>query len=231
MSQQLPDSFHVAMIMDGNGRWAAARGLPRVAGHRAGARTVRRIVEAAPSLGITTLTLYAFSEDNWSRPEREVSALMKLLGRYLMSETDRCVANGVRLVAIGRRDRIPAPLLAMLEEAERKTSKGRRLNLRLAIDYSSRSAILDAARRAGGELTEASLSRHLGPDVDLLLRTSGEQRLSDFLLWECAYAEMVFTERKWPELSIDDLSSAIAEFRRRDRRFGAVTPEEARRTA
>ncbi len=231
MSQQLPDSFHVAMIMDGNGRWAAARGLPRVAGHRAGARTVRRIVEAAPSLGITTLTLYAFSEDNWSRPEREVSALMKLLGRYLMSETDRCVANGVRLLAIGRRDRIPAPLLAMLEEAEHKTSKCRRLNLRLAIDYSSRSAILDAARRAGGDLTEASLSRHLGPDVDLLLRTSGEQRLSDFLLWECAYAEMVFTERKWPELSVDDLSSAIAEFRRRDRRFGAVTPEEARRTA
>jgi undecaprenyl diphosphate synthase len=231
MNQQLPDSFHVAMIMDGNGRWAAARGLPRVAGHRAGARTVRRIVEAAPNLGITTLTLYAFSEDNWSRPEREVSALMKLLGRYLMSETDRCVANGVRLVAIGRRDRIPAPLIAMLEEAEQKTAKGRRLNLRLAIDYSSRSAILDACRRAGNDLTEASLSRHLGPDVDLLLRTSGEQRLSDFLLWECAYAEMVFTERKWPELSLDDLASAVAEFRRRDRRFGAVTPEEARRTA
>jgi undecaprenyl diphosphate synthase len=231
MSQQLPDSFHVAMIMDGNGRWAAARGLPRVAGHRAGARTVRRIVEAAPSLGITTLTLYAFSEDNWSRPEREVSALMKLLGRYLMSETDRCVANGVRLVGIGRRDRIPAPLIAMLEEAERKTAKGRRLNLRLAIDYSSRSAILDACRRAGNDLTEASISRHLGPDVDLLLRTSGEQRLSDFLLWECAYAEMVFTERKWPELSVDDLASAVAEFRRRERRFGAVTPEEARRTA
>src|ERR1700733_12179979 len=112
MNQQLPDSFHVAMIMDGKGLWAAARGLPRVAGHRAGARTVRRIVEAAPSLGITTLTLYAFSEDNWSRPEREVSALMKLLGRYLMSETDRCLANGVRLVAIGRRDRLPAPLRA-----------------------------------------------------------------------------------------------------------------------
>jgi len=231
MNQQLPDSFHVAMIMDGNGRWAAARGLPRVAGHRAGARTVRRIVEAAPSLGITTLTLYAFSEDNWSRPEREVSALMKLLGRYLMSETDRCVANGVRLVAIGRRDRIPAPLIAMLEEAERKTAKCRRLNLRLAIDYSSRSAILDACRKAGNDLTEASVSRHLGPDVDLLLRTSGEQRLSDFLLWECAYAEMVFTERKWPELSVDDLASAVAEFRRRERRFGAVTPEEARRTA
>ena len=231
MSQPVPKSFHVAMIMDGNGRWAAARGLPRVAGHRAGARTVRRVVEAAPSLGITTLTLYAFSEDNWSRPEREVSALMKLLGRYLMLETDRCVANSVRLNAIGRRDRLPAPLLAMLEEAERKTDKGRRLHLRLAIDYSSRSAIRDAFQRAGSDATEAELSRHLGPDVDLLLRTSGEQRLSDFLLWECAYAEMVFTERKWPELSVEDLASAVSEFRHRERRFGAVTPEEARRTA
>ena len=231
MKQQIPESFHVAMIMDGNGRWAAARGLPRVAGHRAGARTVRRIVEAAPSLGITTLTLYAFSEDNWSRPEREVSALMKLLGRYLMMETDRCVANSVRLNAIGRRDRLPAPLLAMLEEAERKTAKGKRLHLRLAIDYSSRSAIREAFQRAGAAATEAELSHHLGPDVDLLLRTSGEQRLSDFLLWECAYAEMVFTEQKWPELSVEDLASAVSEFRHRERRFGAVTPEEARRTA
>jgi undecaprenyl diphosphate synthase len=231
MNQPAADSFHVAMIMDGNGRWAAARGLPRVAGHRAGARTVRRVVEAAPSLGITTLTLYAFSEDNWSRPEREVSALMKLLGRYLMLETERCVSNGVRLEAIGRRDRLPAPLLAMLEEAERKTAKGRRLHLRLAIDYSARSAIRNAFRQAGNEATEAELSRLLGPDVDLLLRTSGEQRLSDFLLWECAYAEMVFTDRKWPELSVEDLASAIAEFRRRERRFGAVTPEESRRTA
>lgn len=219
MDQQ---TFHVAMIMDGNGRWAAARGLPRVAGHRAGARTVRRIVEAAPNFGITTLTLYAFSEDNWSRPEREVSALMKLLGRYLVTETDRCVTNGVKLTAIGRRDRLPAPLLAMLEESERRTARGKRLHLRLAIDYSSRSAILEACKRTGADLTEASLSRHLGPDVDLLVRTSGEQRLSDFLLWECAYAEMIFTERKWPELRVEDLASAVAEFRRRERRFGSV---------
>jgi undecaprenyl diphosphate synthase len=231
MTQTPAPSFHVAMIMDGNGRWAAARGLPRVAGHRAGARTVRRIVEAAPSLGITTLTLYAFSEDNWSRPEREVSALMKLLGRYLVMETDRCLANGVRLNAIGRRDRLPAPLLTMLEEAERKTAKCRRLHLRLAIDYSSRAAILDACRRAGSDPTEDELSRLIGPDVDMLLRTSGEQRLSDFLLWECAYAEMVFMERKWPELSVEDLKAAVAEFHRRERRFGAVTAEEARRTA
>ena len=140
--------FHVAIIMDGNGRWATRRGLPRAAGHRSGANAVRRTVEAAPDLGISILTLYAFSEDNWSRPQREVSALMKLLGRYLVQETDRCIANGVRLEAIGRRDRLPAPLLALLEESERKTAKGNRLRLRLAIDYSARQSILDAARRA-----------------------------------------------------------------------------------
>jgi undecaprenyl diphosphate synthase len=219
--------FHVAIIMDGNGRWAGARGLPRVAGHRAGARTVRRIVEAAPSMGITTLTLYAFSEDNWSRPQPEVSALMRLLGRYLAQETDRCVANGVKLEAIGRRDRLPAPLVAILEESERRTVKGSRLHLRLALDYSSRAMILEAARKSA-ELSEEALSKHLGPDVDLLLRTSGEQRLSDFLLWECAYAELVFTNRNWPELTVDDLREAVAEFHRRERRFGAV---EARKTA
>jgi undecaprenyl diphosphate synthase len=219
--------FHVAIIMDGNGRWASARGLPRVAGHRAGARTVRRIVESAPSLGITTLTLYAFSEDNWSRPPLEVSALMKLLGRYLAQETDRCIANGVKLEAIGRRDRLPAPLVAILEESEQRTAKCSRLHLRLALDYSSRSMILEAARKSV-ELSEESLSKHLGPDVDLLLRTSGEQRLSDFLLWECAYAELIFTNRNWPELTVDDLREAVAEFHRRERRFGAV---EARKTA
>jgi len=219
--------FHVAIIMDGNGRWAGARGLPRVAGHRAGARTVRRIVESAPSLGITTLTLYAFSEDNWSRPKPEVSALMKLLGRYLAQETDRCVANSVKLEAIGRRDRLPAPLVAILEESERRTAKGSRLHLRLALDYSSRSMILEAARKSP-ELSEDALSKHLGPDVDLLLRTSGEQRLSDFLLWECAYAELVFTDRNWPELTVGDLREAVAEFHRRERRFGAL---ETRKTA
>src|SRR5262249_18067357 len=147
-------SLHVAIIMDGNGRWAQERGLPRIAGHRAGAVSVRRIVEAAPSFGIQTLTLYAFSEDNWSRPPAEVSALMKLLGRYLVDEVERCVANGVRLQAIGRRDRLPAPLVALLEEAERRTARGRRLHLRLAIDYSSRAAILEAVRRAENEITE-----------------------------------------------------------------------------
>jgi undecaprenyl diphosphate synthase len=214
--------FHVAIIMDGNGRWATRRGLPRAAGHRSGANAVRRTVEAAPDLGISILTLYAFSEDNWSRPQREVSALMKLLGRYLVQETDRCIANGVRLEAIGRRDRLPAPLLALLEESERKTAKGNRLRLRLAIDYSARQSILDAARRAH-DLTEEHFSELVGPDVDLLIRTSGEQRLSDFLLWECAYAEMVFTPRFWPDFAREDLAQAVAEFQRRDRRFGAVS--------
>jgi undecaprenyl diphosphate synthase len=222
----MPD-FHVAIIMDGNGRWATRRGLPRVVGHRAGARAVRRTVEAAADLGISILTLYAFSEDNWSRPATEVSALMKLLGRYLVQETRRCIDNGVRLEAIGRRDRLPAPLVGMLEDAERRTAHGRRLLLRLAIDYSSRHAILNAAGRmsTADRLAEQGLSALLGPDVDLLIRTSGEQRLSDFLLWECAYAEMVFTPRLWPEFGREDLAQAIAEFQRRERRFGAVTAE------
>jgi undecaprenyl diphosphate synthase len=222
--------MHVAIIMDGNGRWANARGLPRIAGHRAGADAVRRAVEAAPKLGISVLTLYAFSADNWRRPPREVSALMRLLGRYLVQETDRCVEKGVRLEAIGRRDRLPAPLIALLEKAERKTAAGRRLHLRLAIDYSSRQGILNAVRSLKRErsVTEEAFSRLLGPDVDLLIRTSGEQRLSDFLLWECAYAEMVFTRRMWPDFSAEDLIAAMEEFHRRERRFGAVTPAEAR---
>lgn len=233
MSLQTQESgIHAAIIMDGNGRWANRRGLPRAAGHRAGASAVRRVIESAPGLGISTLTLYAFSEDNWSRPAREVSALMKLLGRYLSQEVDRCVANGVRLEAIGRRDRLAAPLVALLEEAEQRTVQGERLHLRLAIDYSSRQAILDAVRRAGPDIEEQEFSTLLGPDVDLLIRTSGEQRLSDFLLWECAYAEMVFTARLWPDFTEGDLSDAVAEFHRRERRFGAVSPaENTRRTA
>ena len=224
-------SLHTAIIMDGNGRWATRRGLPRVAGHSAGAAAVRRTIEAAPDLGISTLTLYAFSEDNWSRPPREVNALMRLLRRYLIQETDRCIANGVRLQAIGRRDRLPPALVALLEETERKTAGGERLHLRLALDYSSRHAILEAARRAQREITEEYLSDLIGPDVDLLIRTSGEQRLSDFLLWECAYAEFVFTPRLWPDFTADDLADAIAQFRMRDRRFGGLAADPARRTA
>lgn len=221
--------MHAAIIMDGNGRWANRRGLPRAAGHRAGAAAVRRTIEAAPGLGISTLTLYAFSEDNWTRPPREVSALMRLLGRYLTQETNRCIANGVRLQAIGRRDRLPAPLVALLEETERKTAGGTRLHLRLALDYSSRHCIVEAVRRARRDLTEEDLSALIGPDVDLLIRTSGEQRLSDFLLWECAYAELVFTARLWPDFTAQDLAQAVAEFHSRERRFGGLTAD--RRTA
>jgi undecaprenyl diphosphate synthase len=222
--------MHVAIIMDGNGRWANARGLPRVAGHRVGVEAVRRAVEAAPGLGIKVLTLYAFSADNWRRPPLEVSALMRLLGHYLTQETTRCIANGVRLEAIGRRDRLPASVVRMIEEAEHKTGAGTKLRLRLAIDYSARRAIQEAASQVHGSDPQ-EWSRLLGPDVDLLIRTSGEQRLSDFLLWESAYAEIVFTARMWPEFGPEHLASAVAEFHRRDRRFGAVGSGESRRTA
>ncbi len=226
MRSVFDDGLHVAIIMDGNGRWATERGQPRIAGHRAGAETVRRTVETAPSLGISVLTLYAFSADNWRRPPREVSALMGLFRRYLVQECDRLIQNGVRLQAIGRRDRLSAPLVSLLEQVERKTAHGKKLLLRIAIDYSSRHAILDAARNVD-DISEESLSQKLGPNVDLLIRTSGEQRLSDFLLWECAYAEMVFTPRMWPEFSVADLTSAVKEFHGRERRFGAVTAAQS----
>jgi undecaprenyl diphosphate synthase len=197
--------------MDGNGRWATRRGLPRVAGHRAGADAVRRIVEAAPSEGITALTLYAFSADNWKRPRSEVAALMRLFAGHLRSETSRLAENGVRLEVIGRRDRLPPRLATAIRAAELATAAGRRLALRLAIDYSARAAI-----RAG----------RLGPDVDLLIRTGGEQRLSDFLLWECAYAELYFTDTMWPDFGAADLALAVREFHARQRRFGGL-PEAA----
>jgi undecaprenyl diphosphate synthase len=230
MQSEAAAGLHVAIIMDGNGRWANQRGLPRVAGHRVGVEAVRRVVEAAPGFGISVLTLYAFSADNWRRPLREVSALMRLLGHYLTQETERCIANGVRLETIGRRDRLPASVVRMIQEAERKTAAGGRLRLRLAIDYSARHAIMEAASLAQGEGPE-EWSRRLGPDVDLLIRTSGEQRLSDFLLWESAYAEIVFMTRMWPEFGTADLADAVAEFHRRDRRFGAVNGSASLRTA
>lgn len=199
--------MHVAIVMDGNGRWATRRGLPRTAGHQAGARAVRPIVEAAPSLGVRCLTLFAFSADNWRRPPAEVSALMRLLARHLRTETPRLVAQGVRLRVAGRRDRLPAPLVAAIEGAEYATRDGTTLTFHLAVDYSSRDAI------AAGELL---------PDVDLFVRTGGEQRLSDFLLWESAYAELHFTERMWPDFGPADLAAILEEFRRRDRRFGGL---------
>jgi len=229
--------IHVAIIMDGNGRWANARGRPRTAGHIAGARVVRKIVEAAPDCGIGMLTLYAFSADNWARPSREVALLMRLLRRYLVAETDRCVTNDVRMRIIGRRDRIPPELLRAIKTAEEATRHGTRLDLRIAVDYSSRDALVRAAEslRSHERMTRESLSRAMCKvdhwdgecrDVDLLIRTGGEQRLSDFLLWECAYAELYFTDRRWPDFTAADLQSAVNEFHSRERRFGTV-PEAA----
>jgi undecaprenyl diphosphate synthase len=234
MSSSSPRGIHVAIIMDGNGRWATAKGQMRTAGHIAGARTVRKIVEAAPDCGIGTLTLYAFSADNWRRPSREVSLLMRLFRRYLVSEVARCVTNGVRMRIIGRRDRIPGELLRAIQNAEHATHAGRTLDLRIAVDYSSRDAVLRAAHKMSLSAHEpsreefAKLLSHVdhgageSKDVDLLIRTGGEQRLSDFLLWECAYAELYFTRRMWPEFGPVDLAEAVQEFRNRERRFGAV---------
>jgi len=198
---------HVAIIMDGNGRWASRRGLPRSAGHQAGAEAVRRAVEAAPGQGIAALTLFAFSSDNWRRPAREVNALMTLFARYLRGETDRLRANDVRLDIIGRRDRLSRELVSTIEQTEAALSHGMGLRLRIAIDYSARQSI-EAGR--------------LIPDVDLLIRTGGEQRMSDFLLWECAYAELYFTPVMWPDFAAADLEVAMKDFLSRERRFGAL---------
>ena len=194
-----------------------------MAGHRAGAEALRRTVEAAPDLGIGVLTVYAFSSDNWRRPQTEVSALMKMFHLYLRREQAKCIDKGVRVSVIGRRDRLPRMLLPAIEECENATAAGQRLNLRLAVDYSSRDAILDAALALKGKATREKLSEALGgPDVDLLIRTGGEQRLSDFLLWECAYAELFFTPVMWPDFKASDLAAAVAEFHSRERRFGAL---------
>jgi undecaprenyl diphosphate synthase len=218
-------TLHIAVIMDGNGRWANRLGLPRLAGHRAGAESLRGIVEAAPDLGIGTLTAYAFSSDNWKRPQEEVDALMALLAWYLEGETPRLLDTGVRLSVIGRRDRLPPILLDTIHDAETKTADCRRMHLRLAIDYSAREAILRATELCGGStVTAERFEQFLGTTnpVDLLIRTGGEQRLSDFLLWECAYAELIFTPRMWPEFDAVDLRQALCQFHRRERRFGAI---------
>ncbi len=233
------EPVHVAIILDGNGRWALRRGLPRSAGHRAGARAVRRTVEAAARQEIDFLTLFAFSADNWLRPADEVATLMTLLDRHLAAETPRCVENGVRVNVIGRRDRLPPRLVAAIERAERATAGGDRMLLRIAVDYSARWAIAAAARRLArlgpppdeAKIDDRGFERELArachsltdvPPVDLLIRTSGEQRLSDFLLWECAYAELYFTSTLWPDFGAGDLEWALSEFRRRERRFGSL---------
>jgi len=224
-------SLHVAIIMDGNGRWAARRGLPRPAGHQAGVAAARRVVEAAPDLGVTQLTLFAFSCDNWRRPEHEVRALMDLLRHYLRTELRQFLESGTRLTVIGRRDRLPRGLREEIARAETASASGRCLNLQIAFDYSARAAIANAA---AGWLADDSPSRDAfrrllgwqgggnGADVDLLIRSGGEKRLSDFLLWECAYAELCFVETLWPDFGADHLRATIADFSSRERRFGGL---------
>jgi undecaprenyl diphosphate synthase len=245
------NGLHVAIIMDGNGRWATRRGLPRVAGHRAGVATVREVIGHAPELGIRRLTLYAFSSDNWNRPAPEVQSIFWLMRAYLRLETDRLRQRGARLQAIGRRDRLPAALLREIEKAEFATADCKLLDVRVAVDYSSRDSITRAVSAVkdtvSGRVVESPdffrglLTRVLTAEsgnVDLLIRTGGEKRLSDFLLWESAYAELYFTERMWPDFGAVDLEAAVSEFGQRQRRFGGLpgpasqptspTPEGAR---
>ncbi|MFV0368755.1 MAG: di-trans,poly-cis-decaprenylcistransferase [Hyphomicrobiaceae bacterium] len=230
--EQTTAALHAAIIMDGNGRWATRRGLPRSAGHVAGVSALRRVTSAAPSLGVSTLTVYAFSSDNWRRPHGEVNALMGLLRTYLRQDVHELVHHGIRLQVIGRRDRLPAGVADAITEAEAATRRGTNLLLRVAIDYSSRDAILAAAAVCSPHATRHELAQHLAgasaaPDVDLLIRTGGEKRLSDFLLWEAAYAELHFTDKLWPDYDGDDLRAALADFASRDRRYGGLPVQPA----
>ena len=232
---------HLAIIMDGNGRWAAARGLPRVLGHRAGAAAVRRVVESCCELGVKALTLYAFSWENRDRPTDEIQELMWLLDEFLRRETPTLLANEVRLRAIGRLDELPANVLARLRQVSDRTASFQRMTLTLALSYGGRQEIVDAARRLAdqvrrgalepSQINEARFAAALYapdlPDPDLLIRTSGEQRLSNFLLWQSSYTELYVTPKLWPDFSKEDLVEAIAEFERRERRFGRVAPETA----
>ncbi|NDH61092.1 MAG: isoprenyl transferase [Alphaproteobacteria bacterium] len=236
-----PDSSqgpnHVAIIMDGNGRWATARGLPRVAGHRRGADAVRRVVRGAGEFGIPILTLFAFSTENWTRPADEVSDLMGLLRHYLRNELKELHKNGVRLRVIGNREGLAPDIVNDIADAERTTLDNRRIDVNICINYGARDEILRATRSlarqvAAGELAADRIDANLFerelltagvPDPDLLIRTSGEQRISNFLLWQCAYSELVFVEALWPDFGKDDLAQAIAEYRRRERRYGGVS--------
>lgn len=227
---------HVAIIMDGNGRWAKARGLPRVAGHRRGADAVRRVVRGAGELGIPMLTLFAFSTENWRRPAGEVADLMGLLRHYLRSELEELRSNGARLRVIGNRAGLAPDIVKDIADAEKVTADNRRIDVNICVNYGSRDEILQTVRRlaqrvASGSLAidqidEGTFERELLtaglPDPDLLIRTSGEQRISNFLLWQCAYAELIFVDTLWPDFGKEHLAQAIAEFRRRERRYGGV---------
>ncbi len=224
---------HIAVIMDGNGRWAKARGVPRLFGHRAGRESVREIVRGCAALGVDVLTLYTFSTENWSRPAREVSALMNLLRDSLRAECDELAANNVRLQVIGRLADLPVPVRRAVAETQERLSHNTGMLLNLAISYSGRAELVDAVRRMlageGGRLRPADVDEELIasflytaglPDPDLLIRTSGEQRISNFMLWQLAYTEIWITETLWPDFRRRHLFQAVAEYQRRDRRFG-----------
>lgn len=242
-AQDLPKSIdptrlpkHIAIIMDGNGRWARSRGLPRIEGHRQGANSVEAALTACGELGIPYLTLYAFSNENWKRPKEELDFLMGLLKTYLANQTERLIKNGVRLQVIGRRSSLSQDVLQAIDLAIDKCKSGTKQTLILAINYGSRQEIVDAVREIASEtktgtlsvdaIDEATIANHLYtrdyPDPDLLIRTSGEMRISNFLLWQISYAELLITEKAWPEFGKDDLYAAVAEYARRDRRFGAI---------
>jgi undecaprenyl diphosphate synthase len=225
--------LHVAIIMDGSGRWATARGLPRSEGHHAGRAAVLRAIEAAPRCGISTLTLYAFSSDNWRRPESEVGELMRIFEGFFSVDALALIRRGIRVSVVGRRDRLPASLLEAIGKVESATPRVTPLHVRLAIDYSGREAIIRAARqlRADCDVSTEVFARLLAeveevgkavPEIDLLIRTGGEQRLSNCPLWEIAYAELYFTPCLWPDFGGPELDAAVREFRRRDRRFGRL---------
>ncbi len=232
---------HIAFIMDGNGRWAKQRGMPRVEGHRAGAKTVRMVAEECRRLGIKYVTLYAFSSENWNRPEHEVGALMGLFHRYLNAELDRLCDNGIRLRAIGDRNRLPSYVVESLERAEERSRGHSGMQLILAVSYGGRDELVTAARRLGervarGELSPqditeemfaSSLFTHDIPDPDLLVRTSSEFRISNFLLWQLAYAEIVVSGALWPEFSAENLRECIYLYQQRERRFGLTSEQLA----
>lgn len=236
-SDELSPPAHVAIIMDGNGRWAQARGMPRTAGHRKGIEAARGVVRGAGELGISYLTLFGFSSENWKRPASEVSELMGLLRHYLRREADDLHENNVRVRAIGERERLSPDIVDLIESVEERTRGNTRLTLIVALSYGSRDEITDAARalaRAAAEgrldpddIDEALFANHLStagiPDPDLVIRTSGEQRISNFLLWQAAYSELVFTEVYWPDFTKQHLREAIEEFHRRERRYGAAS--------
>jgi undecaprenyl diphosphate synthase len=228
MSATEPRARHVAIIMDGNGRWAKKRHLPRVAGHRAGVEAVRKIVRAAGDLGLEALTLYAFSSENWKRPEEEVSDLMGLMKRFILSDLDEFAANDVRLKVIGNWRALAPDVVGLIEEALARTAGNKRTTLAVALNYGAQDELVRAARAAAGEgaITAEAIEAHLDtadlPPLDLLIRTSGEVRLSNFLLWQAAYAELYFTDCLWPDFEPADLAAALDQFARRERRFGGL---------